>query len=106
MWRLSRDGGVLRPDGCLGCGRAAAWPCCGWCLPGGDGAVGPWELAADPGVTIWALGDYADGLQAAIVAGKLRGQGAALRALGRRLGASLDAAGAGADLVTWVASRA
>jgi predicted amidophosphoribosyltransferase len=55
-------------------------------------------------VTVWALGDYADGLRAAIVAGKLRGQGAALRALGRRLGAGLDAAGVGADLVTWVAS--
>jgi len=105
MRLLPGDGGVLRPDACLGCARPAAWPCCARCLPDLAGGPGPWALAADPAVTVWALGDYGDGLRAAIVAGKLRGQGAALRALGRRLGACLDAAGAGADLVTWVASR-
>jgi predicted amidophosphoribosyltransferase len=99
------DGGVLRPDACLGCARPAAWPCCALCLPERAGVLGPWPLVAEPAVMVWALGDYADGLRSAIVAGKLRGQGAALAALGRRLGACLAAAGAGADLVTWVASR-
>jgi predicted amidophosphoribosyltransferase len=105
MRLLPGDGGVLRPDACLGCARPAAWPCCAGCLPDLAGGPGPWALAADPALTVWALGDYGDGLRAAIVAGKLRGQGAALRALGRRLGSCLDAAGVGADLVTWVASR-
>jgi hypothetical protein len=40
-----------------------------------------------------------------VLAGKLRGQAAALAALGRRLGSLLLAAGAGADLVTWIAAR-
>lgn len=102
---LPTDGGVLRPQGCLGCARPGAWPCCAACLPDRAGGVGPWSLAADPNVTLWTLGEYADGLRAVVVAGKLRGQAAALSALGRRLGANLDAAGIGADLVTWIASR-
>src|SRR6266511_3342349 len=40
-----------------------------------------------------------------VLAGKLRGQAAALGALGRRLGSLLLAAGIGADLVTWIAAR-
>jgi predicted amidophosphoribosyltransferase len=54
---------------------------------------------------MWALGLYGDAMRAAVLAGKLRGQAAALRALGRRLGALLLDAGVGADLVTWVAAR-
>jgi predicted amidophosphoribosyltransferase len=98
-------GRLLRPPDCLACGAADAWPCCAACLPPEPAGPGPWRLAADPGVTLWALGLYGDALRAAIIAGKLRGQPAALHALGRRLGAALVSAGIGADLVTWVAAR-
>jgi predicted amidophosphoribosyltransferase len=97
--------GFLRPPDCLACGAADAWPCCAACLPPEPAGPGPWRLAADPTVTMWALGLYGDALRAAVLAGKLRGQSAALRVLGRRLGALLLDAGAGADLVTWVAAR-
>src|SRR5215211_8253690 len=96
--------GLLRPARCLGCGAPAAWPCCARCLPSGPGQVGPWPLAADPEVPLWALGPYQDGLRAAVLAGKLDGQPAALTELGRRLGTALAGAGAGADLVTYVAA--
>jgi predicted amidophosphoribosyltransferase len=98
-------GRLLRPPDCLACGAADAWPCCAACLPSEPAGPGPWRLAADPGVTLWALGPYGDALRAAILAGKFRGQPAALHALGRRLGATLVAAGIGVDLVTWVAAR-
>jgi len=97
--------GFLRPPDCLACGVADAWPCCSLCLPPEPSGPGPWSLAADPAVTMWALGLYGDGLRAAVLAGKLRGQAAALGALGRRLGSLLLAAGIGADLVTWIAAR-
>lgn len=97
--------GFLRPPDCLACGAADAWPCCSVCLPPEPSGAGPWSLAADPTVTMWALGLYGDRLRAAVLAGKLRGQAAALRALGRRLGSLLLAAGVGADLVTWIAAR-
>ncbi|HZD38659.1 MAG TPA: hypothetical protein VE664_08475, partial [Actinomycetes bacterium] len=87
--------GFLRPPDCLACGAADAWPCCSACLPPEPSAPGPWTLAADPSVTMWALGLYGDGLRAAVLAGKLRGQAAALGALGRRLGSLLLAAGIG-----------
>src|SRR6266536_2836329 len=96
---------LLRPPACLACGRQAAWPLCATCLPDEPSAPGPWRLAADPALTLWSLGPYADGLRQAILAGKLGGQAAALGVLGHRLGAALAAAGLGADLVTWVASR-
>src|SRR5262245_24688580 len=96
--------GFLRPPDCLACGAADAWPCCSVCLPTEPSGPGPWSLAADPTVTMWALGLYGDGLRAAVLAGKLRGQAAALGALGRRLGCLLLAAGIGADLVTWIAA--
>jgi predicted amidophosphoribosyltransferase len=95
---------LLRPPDCLACGAPDAWPCCAACLPPEPAGPGPWRLAADPSVTMWALGTYRDALRAAIVAGKLRGQAAALQTLGRRLGAAVGAAGIGADLVTWVAA--
>jgi predicted amidophosphoribosyltransferase len=95
---------LLRPPDCLACGAADAWPCCAACLPPEPAGPGPWRLAADPTVTLWALGPYGDALRAAVLAGKLRGQAAALQALGRRLGAALRSAGVGADLVTWVAA--
>src|SRR6266540_1372670 len=95
---------LLRPPDCLACGAADAWPCCAACLPPEPAGPGPWRLAADPSVTLWALGPYGDALRAAVLAGKLRGQAAALQALGRRLGAALRSAGIGADLVTWVAA--
>src|SRR6266498_1060528 len=85
--------GFLRPPDCLACGAADAWPCCSVCLP------------PEPTVTMWALGLYGDALRAAVLAGKLRGQAAALGALGRRLGSLLLGAGIGADLVTWIAAR-
>jgi predicted amidophosphoribosyltransferase len=97
--------GFLRPPDCLACGAADAWPCCSLCLPPEPSGPGPWSLAADPAVTMWALGLYGDGLRAAVLAGKLRGQAAALGALGRRLGSLLLAAGIGADVVTWIAAR-
>ncbi|HYY82131.1 MAG TPA: phosphoribosyltransferase family protein [Actinomycetes bacterium] len=97
--------GLLRPAACLACGTPAAWPCCDACLPVGTAGPGPWRLAADPDVAIWTLGPYQDALRAAVLAGKLHGQPAALTELGRRLGAALAGAGAGADLVTWVAAR-
>src|SRR5215213_11861077 len=97
--------GLLRPASCLACGVPAAWPCCDRCLPPDPGDVGPWPLAADPDLACWALGPYRDALRAAVLAGKLDGQPAALTELGRRLGAALAAAGVGADLVTWVAGR-
>jgi predicted amidophosphoribosyltransferase len=96
---------LLRPPECLACGAPDAWPCCAACLPPEPAGPGPWRLAADPTVTLWALGPYGDGLRAAIVAGKLRGQAAALHSLGRRLGAAAGSAGIGADLVTWIAAR-
>jgi predicted amidophosphoribosyltransferase len=95
---------ALRPAACLACGAPAAWPCCARCLPPEPAGAGPWRLAADPGVTLWALGPYRDALRAAVLAGKLHGQPAALTELGRRLGAAMAAAGAGADLVTYVAA--
>jgi hypothetical protein len=86
--------GLLRPARCLGCGAPGAWPCCARCLPSDPGGTGPWRLAADPQMPLWALGPYQDGLRAAVLAGKLDRQPAAL-----------TAAGVGADLVTWVAGR-
>ena len=97
-------GGLLRPARCLACGTPAAWPCCARCLPPTPGDVGPWPLAADPEVPLWALGAYRDALRAAVLAGKLDDQPAALTELGRRLGGALAVAGAGADLVTYVAA--
>src|SRR5829696_5164888 len=94
----------LLPARCLACGLPEAWPCCGGCLPVAPGAVGPWALAADPDLPVWTLGPYRDALRAAVLAGKLDGQLAALTELGRRLGTALAAAGAGADLVTYVAA--
>jgi predicted amidophosphoribosyltransferase len=98
-------GRLLRPPVCLACGLAGGWPCCARCLPPDPGTVGPWPLAADPEVAVWAFGPYGDGLRAAVLAGKLDGQAAALTELGRRLGVALAVAGIGADLVTWVAAR-
>ena len=97
-------GGLLRPARCLACGAPGAWPCCARCLPPNPGDVGPWPLAADPEVALWALGPYRDALRAAVLAGKLDDQPAALTELGRRLGGALAVAGAGADLVTYVAA--
>jgi predicted amidophosphoribosyltransferase len=102
---LAALSGFLRPPDCLACGAAEAWPCCSTCLPPEPAGPGPWRLAADPSVTLWALGLYGDALRAAVLAGKLRGQAAALAALGGRLGSLLLAAGAAADLVTWIAAR-
>ncbi|MFL5880590.1 MAG: phosphoribosyltransferase family protein, partial [Actinomycetota bacterium] len=96
--------GLLRPAVCLGCGVPGAWPCCVRCLPAEPDDVGPWPLAADPEVALWALGPYRDALRAAVLAGKLDGQPAALTELGRRLGIALATAGVGADLVTYVAA--
>jgi len=96
--------GLLRPPVCLGCGRPEAWPCCAACLPPEPGAPGPWWLAAAPDLVVWALGGYGGALREAVLAGKLGAQPAALTVLGRRLGAALGAAGAGADLVTWIAA--
>ena len=96
--------GLLRPARCLACGLPVAWPCCAGCLPSEPGAVGPWLLAADPEVRLWTLGPYRDALRTAVLAGKLDGQAAALDELGRRLGAALAVAGAGADLVTHIAA--
>ena len=76
--------GLLRPTMCLGCGTTAAWPCCARCLPSDPAGVGPWRLAANPDVALWALGPYREGLRAAVLAGKLPGQPAALTELGRR----------------------
>lgn len=95
---------LLRPPDCLACGAADAWPCCAACLPPEPAGPGPWRLAADTSVTLWTLGLYSDALRAAVLAGKLRGQVAALHALGRRLGAATRSAGIGADLVTWIAA--
>ena len=97
-------GGVLRPPLCLACAAPGGWPCCDRCLPPEPGDVGPWALAADPEVDLWALGPYRDGLRSAVLAGKLDGQAATLTELGRRLGTALAGAGIGADLVTWVAA--
>jgi len=97
-------GGLLRPAVCLACGAPGAWPCCVRCLPAEPDDVGPWPLAADPEVALWALGPYRDALRAAVLAGKLDGQPAALTELGRRLGIALATAGVGADLVTYVAA--
>jgi hypothetical protein len=97
-------GGLLRPARCLACGVPDGWPCCAGCLPPGPAQVGPWPLAADPEVAVWALGPYRDALRSAVLAGKLDGQAAALAELGRRLGVALAAAGIGADLVTHIAA--
>ena len=61
-------------------------------------------LAADPDLPLWTLGPYRDGLRTAVLAGKLDGQPAALTEPRRRLGTALAGAGAGADLVTYVAA--
>jgi predicted amidophosphoribosyltransferase len=105
MFLVDVVSGLLRPTSCLACGAPGAWPCCGRCLPADPGDVGPWPLAADPAVALWALGPYRDALRAAVLTGKLDGQPAALAELGRRLGAALAAAGIGADLVTYVSAR-
>jgi predicted amidophosphoribosyltransferase len=105
MFLVDVFSGLLRPACCLACGVPAAWPCCDRCLPPDPGGVGPWTLAADPDLVCWALGPYRDALRAAVLAGKLDGQPAALTELGRRLGAALAEGGVGADLVTWVAAR-
>ena len=105
-WRVPTLAGlvavVLRPAACLACDRPQAWPCCAACLPPEPAGAGPWRLAADPGLPFWALGPYRGALRDAVLTGKLRSQPAALTALGRRLGAAMAAAGAGADLVTWI----
>jgi predicted amidophosphoribosyltransferase len=104
MFLVDALSGLLRPARCLACGVPEAWPCCAGCLPSEPGAVGPWPLAADPEVGLWALGPYRDALRTAVLAGKLDGQPAALTELGGRLGAALAVAGAGADLVTHIAA--
>src|SRR6266542_2904130 len=104
MSLLDLLGGLLRPPVCLGCGRPEAWPCCAACLPPDPASPGPWRLAAVPDLALWALGTYGGAMREAVLAGKLGAQPAALAALGRRLGAALAAAGAGADLVTWIAA--
>jgi len=104
MFLLDLLDGLLRPVTCLACDAPGAWPCCARCLPAGADGVGPRPLAADPEVALWALGPYRDALRAAVLAGKLDGQPAALAELGRRLGHALAVAGAGADLVTYVAA--
>jgi predicted amidophosphoribosyltransferase len=104
MSLLDLVAGLLRPPACLGCGRPQAWPCCAACLPPDPAAPGPWRLAAAPELVVWALGAYGGALRQAVLAGKLGAQPAALTVLGRRLGADLGAAGAGADLVTWIAA--
>jgi predicted amidophosphoribosyltransferase len=104
MSLLEAVAGLLRPTACLGCGRPRAWPCCAACLPPDPAAPGPWRLAAAPDLTLWALGAYGGALRQAVLAGKLGSQPAALTVLGRRLGAALAAAAAGADLVTWIAA--
>ena len=105
MFLVDVVSGLLRPASCLACGAPEGWPCCARCLPAAPAEVGPWPLAADPDVALWALGPYRDALRAAVLAGKLDGQPAALAELGRRLGAALAAAGIGADLVTYVSAR-
>jgi predicted amidophosphoribosyltransferase len=105
MFLVDLLSGLLRPSSCLACGAPGVWPCCDRCLPPDPGDVGPWPLAADPDLACWALGPYRDALRAAVLAGKLDGQPAALAELGRRLGAALAEGGIGADLVTWVAAR-
>jgi predicted amidophosphoribosyltransferase len=95
---------LLRPAACLACGRVGAWPCCASCLPPAAGPAVPAPLLADPSIVLWTLGPYRDALRTALLAGKLRGQAAALAELGSRLSARLDHAGIGADLVTWVTS--
>src|SRR4029453_13415869 len=97
-------GGLRRPAVCRACGVPGVWPCCARCLPAEPDDVGPWPLAADPDVALWALGPYRDALRARILAGKLGGQPATLTELGRRLGIALATAGVGADLVTYVAA--
>ena len=103
MFLVDQLWGLLRPAACLACGAPAAWPCCARCLPP-EPTLGPWPLAADPEVALWALGPYRDALRSAVLAGKLDGQPAALTELGRRLGHALAVAGVGADLVTHVAA--
>ncbi len=103
--RAGPFGRLLRPPACLACGAADAWPCCAACLRPEPAGAGPWRLAADPALAFWTLGLYQGPLRAAVLAGKFRGQPAALAALGRHLGSALLAAGVGADLVTWIASR-
>jgi predicted amidophosphoribosyltransferase len=105
MFLVDVVSGLLRPTSCLACGAPEAWPCCARCLPADPGDVGPRPLAADPEVALWALGPYRGALRAAVLAGKLDAQPAALAQLGRRLGAALAAAGIGADLVTHVSAR-
>ena len=105
MFLVDVFAGLLRPVSCLACGAPEAWPCCARCLPPGPGELGPWPLAADPDAVCWALGPYRDALRAAVLAGKLAGQPAALTELGRRLGAAMADSGVGADLVTYVAAR-
>jgi predicted amidophosphoribosyltransferase len=104
MFLVDAVRGLLRPTMCLACGVPEAWPCCAGCLPAEPVAVGPWVLAADPDLPVWALGPYRDALRTAVLAGKLDGQPAALTELGRRLGTALAEAGAGADLVTYIAA--
>src|SRR5215218_875039 len=84
-------GGLLRPAVCLACGVPGVWPCCACCLPAEPDDVGPWPLAADPDVALWALGPYRDALRAAVLAGKLDGQPADLAELGRRRGGAAAA---------------
>jgi predicted amidophosphoribosyltransferase len=104
MFLVDLLGGLLRPAMCLACGVPGGWPCCARCLPPGPVDLGPWLLAADPEVTLWALGPYRDALRSAVLAGKFDGQPAALTELGRRLGSALAEAGVGADLVTHIAA--
>ena len=80
---LRRAGWVAAARPLPGLWRAGAWPCCPRCLPPDPGDVGPWPLAADPEVALWALGPYRDALRAAVLAGKLDDQPAALTELGR-----------------------
>jgi predicted amidophosphoribosyltransferase len=104
MFLVDLLGGLLRPAMCLACGVPGGWPCCARCLPPGPVDLGPWLLAADPEVTLWALGPYRDALRSAVLAGKFDGQPAALTELGRRLGSALAEAGVGSDLVTHIAA--
>jgi hypothetical protein len=66
--------GLLRPPACLACGAPDAWPCCARCLPPEPAGPGPWRLAADEDLTLWALGPYCGPLRSAVLAGKLHAQ--------------------------------